>query len=273
MNDTIGRARRALPGLRLAVLLVAAAWLGGCSTCFGKPHGGGCLIPSGERILWAAKRAALDPYTWAPAAGALAFGIAEDWDHEVSDWARREQPIFGGSAGQAGRASRNATIGLSLATAMATPSGCNWGLNKAKVVAVQTYSALAPQIITRELKKATDRVRPNGRDDLSFPSSIAAEAAGWAASGRRNVRAMSIPRGYRTALEGCFTTLTALTAWSRVENGAHYPSDCLAGVAIGNFTSLFLQDAILGPSWRDFRLGVAPGREQTQFGLTYSFCK
>jgi hypothetical protein len=36
------------------------------------------------------------------------------------------------------------------------------------------------------------------------------------------------------------------TAWARIEAGAHYPTDVLAGAALGNFVSLFVHDAFLG---------------------------
>ncbi|MEJ2698889.1 MAG: phosphatase PAP2 family protein [Desulfuromonadales bacterium] len=42
-------------------------------------------------------------------------------------------------------------------------------------------------------------------------------------------------------------TLTAATAWARVEAKKHYPSDVLAGIAIGHFFGAFISDAFLGP--------------------------
>jgi len=35
------------------------------------------------------------------------------------------------------------------------------------------------------------------------------------------------------------------TAWARVEAGVHYPSDVLAGAALGNFLTAFIHDAFL----------------------------
>jgi membrane-associated phospholipid phosphatase len=43
-------------------------------------------------------------------------------------------------------------------------------------------------------------------------------------------------------------TLTAATAWARVEANQHYPSDVLAGIALGHFFGAFITDAFLGVS-------------------------
>lgn len=263
-DGTRSRAR----GQRVAVCLAAlvlASLFAGCQTCpRGKRWGKPCA-PTWARLGMAAKNAVLDPYTWAPLAGAAVFALNEDWDREVSNWARRETPIFGSksAASSGGKITRNIAMAGGLATAMGTPSGPYpyWGTNKAMGVAIQTAAALAPQAIVLEMKKATDRVRPSGKDDLSFPSTISSEAAAWSAMGRRNIREMTIPLGWRTAMEATLSASAGLTAWSRVENGSHYPTDVLVGLAIGNATSLFIQDLFLGPSWRNLRVGVSPARD------------
>jgi len=42
------------------------------------------------------------------------------------------------------------------------------------------------------------------------------------------------------------------TGWARVEAQKHYPSDVLAGMALGNFMAAFIYDAFMGlePPWR-----------------------
>ncbi|MCP5071037.1 MAG: phosphatase PAP2 family protein [bacterium] len=119
--------------------------------------------------------------------------------------------------------------------------------------------AWAPRGITRLLKESTNRARPNGKNDLSFPSTITAETAAWTALCRRNVAAMPIQKPYRMGVDVGFTALASLTGWSRVENGAHYPSDVLAGAPIGNFTSILIHDSFFGPSRRNFGMRVGPG--------------
>jgi hypothetical protein len=46
------------------------------------------------------------------------------------------------------------------------------------------------------------------------------------------------------------------TAWARMEGGWHYPSDTLAGMAIGNFCAEFFSDA---------SMGLGAGRERFGF--------
>ncbi len=256
------------------IAVVLGTLLAGCTTCprykrWGKP------CTSWHRIGQAAKNAVLDPYTWAPLIPAAVLAANEDWDREIADWARRETPIFGSrtNASNAGRAARHYCIACGLATAIATPSGPHpyWGTNKAMGIAVQTGAALAPQAIVLEMKKATDRVRPNGRDDLSFPSTISSEAAAWCASARRNIREMPVSRGWRTAMEIAVEAGAATTAWSRVENGSHFLTDCLVGLSIGNAMSLFIQDSLLGPSWRELpSVGVGPSRNGVNINVGYS---
>ena len=246
----------------------------GCQTCprykrWGKP------CTSLYRIGQAAKNAVLDPYTWAPLIPAVALAANEQWDRDISNWARKETPIFGSAsaASSGGKAARHAAMACGLATAIATPSGPfpYWGTNKAMGIAIQTGAALAPQAIVLEMKKATDRVRPNKKDDLSFPSTISSEAAAWCAVSRRNIREMPIPLGYRTAMEIAVESTAALTAWSRVENGSHFLSDCLVGLSIGNAVSLFIQDSLLGPSWRDLpSVGIGPSRGGMNVSLGYT---
>ena len=38
--------------------------------------------------------AARDPWVWIPLAGAAGLQI-DNWDRDVSDWARRETPLYG----------------------------------------------------------------------------------------------------------------------------------------------------------------------------------
>jgi hypothetical protein len=55
-------------------------------------------------------------------AGAAVFQI-DDWDREVADWARREQPIFGNDAAQWSDDLRSASSIAYVATVLLTPGG------------------------------------------------------------------------------------------------------------------------------------------------------
>jgi hypothetical protein len=200
---------------------------------------------------------------------------AGDFDAQVSEWAIREKPIFGTKtdATITGATLRDIVVVGSVGTALATPSGgfAEWGPNKAKGLAVETAAALAPQGVARYLKEWTHKLRPDASDNLSFPSTQATECAAWSAVARRNVASLPIDHGYRIAIDSGFGALTLISSWSRVENGKHYPSDCLAGISLGNFLGLFIHDTFLGPQWRDLTCCFAPTGEGMELQISTTF--
>jgi hypothetical protein len=57
---------------------------------------------------------------------------------------------------------------------------------------------------------------------------------------------MAVPEEVVIASRIFLVTLTTGVSWARVEAGSHYPSDVLAGVAMGHFIGAFINDAFLG---------------------------
>ena len=177
----------------------------------------------------------------------------DGWDRKVSNWARRETPIFGSQASAAEWSDRlrSASSFAYFATVVATPSGGNpatWLAAKARGTAV----GLAALVVTDEesalLKNATRRERPNGQDDQSMPSSHASRSAVLTQLGRRNVEWIDVNDTTRGVLDVSLTALTLGTSWARVEAGFHYPSDTLVGMALGDFNGVFFNDAFMGLS-------------------------
>jgi membrane-associated phospholipid phosphatase len=78
----------------------------------------------------------------------------------------------------------------------------------------------------------------------------------------RNLSSIDVSPAMRTALQIGAGTMTAGTAWARVEAGRHYPSDVLVGIALGNFMGAFFTEAFLGlePGAR-FSFSAAPMRD------------
>jgi membrane-associated phospholipid phosphatase len=95
------------------------------------------------------------------------------------------------------------------------------------------------------LKQNTDRSRPSGGHG-SFPSAHASGAAQYSAFAAANMEAWGWSQGAVAASNIGLGAITAATAWARVEANFHYPSDVLAGVAIGHFFGVFFTDAFLG---------------------------
>ena len=95
------------------------------------------------------------------------------------------------------------------------------------------------------IKLGVGRPRPDDSDNLSFPSGHASVAFTGATLTRRNLARLDLPAATRALLDVGAVSLAAGTAWARVEAGVHYPSDVLAGAALGNFVAAFVNDAFL----------------------------
>lgn len=64
----------------------------------------------------------------------------------------------------------------------------------------------------------------------------------------RNLDSIDLGPGTRQALNVGLDALTIGTAWARIEAGAHFPSDTLFSMALGNFCASFFNDAFLAPA-------------------------
>lgn len=229
-------------------LCVLSLFVSGCATSLDRYD-----EPSGtsrfKRIRLAAVQAARDPATWVPAAGALVLKTG-DLDQRVSDWAYKHTPIFG-SPEDASEASDKlldlACAGMFL-TALAIPEPVN-----AADHGITTYKGITAGYAVRQingtatssLKDETDQTRPNG-GDRSFPSAHTSQAFACATSSSLNLDAMPLSSDTRKAMRWHFTGLAAATAWARIESRDHYPSDTLAGAALGNFFAKFIYNAFFG---------------------------
>jgi len=237
--------------LQVSFLLLAWSIIG----CGSLPNGRGwgqdaTLTPGWGRISQAAWNAAASPATWGPAAGALAFQVGSA-DRNLAMWAMDHTPLYGSqeNAAHASDIISNVISAAYVGTALATPSGeepDEWALSKAKGFAVG-YSAVAINSqLTGLLKDETARTRPNGQDTQSFPSNHASKTGVYATLADRNVENMAVPEEVVIASRIFLVTLITGVSWARVEAGSHYPSDVLAGVAMGHFIGAFINDAFLG---------------------------
>ena len=77
---------------------------------------------------------------------------------------------------------------------------------------------------TTLLKEVVHRERPNGEDDLSFPSGHASNAFALAAVAERHY-------GWKAGVPAY--TLASLVAVSRLQRNKHYLSDVMAGATLG----------------------------------------
>ena len=234
------------------------------------------LFPGWQRLGKAALDAALSPATWVPAGTALALQI-DDWDENISDWASDNTPVFGSqkNAADASDILRDAALADYLITTLATPSGNDpgeWVIAKIKGLAVGYGALQVTRNTTFFLKDVTERTRPDESRDTSFPSNHASKAATYAILASRNVESLPISDGFKTALKIGTFSLDMGTAWARVEAKAHYPSDVLAGMALGHFFGAFMNDAFLGLNHpEDVGLIIEPSRDGFLFAIHWPF--
>lgn len=248
---------------RLVILVMASVTLSGCATLpNGRLWGEDATVrPGWDQVRSSAVDAARDPWVWGPLIGAAAFQI-DHLDRRTSDWAREHTPVFGSQSGAEDWSDdlRKASALAHYATIAATPGGdepVEWVIAKTKGVIVGFAAVSATSLVTQELKTSTDRVRPNGLADKSFPSGHTSSAAVHTRLASRNLRSIEMSRGARRAADVGLTALTIGTSWARIEAGWHFPSDTLFSMALGNFIASFVNDAFLGLEGRSGALSVA----------------
>ena len=224
------------------------------------------LAPGWARVGEAVLNSAESPETWVPAAGALAFQIGHA-DRNLEEWAATKTPVFG-SHERADRTSNDLqdTAGaLWIASGIITPSGDNAEdclIAKTQGFGVQTGAGIIMCETTGILKSSIDRTRPNGVDRGSFPSAHATNAAFYSTFAFRNIETLELPQAETTISQIGLGTLTAATAWARVEAAQHFPSDVLGGIALGHFLGVFFTDAFLGlENPRHVIMLIEPSRE------------
>lgn len=245
MNLAVVRVRAGL------LIVVCVCALTACGTL---PSGRGwgedaTIRPGWERVRTSAVNAARDPWVWVPVVGAAVFQI-DHWDRHTSDWARDNTPIFGSetSASDWSDYLLEAAVAADIATILATPSGTDageWWRNKGKGALVDVAAITSTNLVTGILKPTVGRTRPNGSKN-SFPSGHASSSAVLTRLSSRNLQSIKMSCGVRTTLDVSLYTVTIATSWARVEAGAHFPSDVLFGMALGNFFGSFFNDAFMG---------------------------
>ena len=250
----------------------------GCSTLGHRPQAGQPAAAQTRRptLSHAVRDAFLDPQTWLPAAAAVVFA-ATDLDDSVSDWAIDHTPLFGSRS-----AARDASDYLkwilqaeTLATVIARPTDQvdkPWWSTKAKQVGVELLASGVSAGTTRGLKELTNRERPDGSNSLSFPSGHATTAFSSATLSNRNLDAINLAPKVKYPLQIGNLLLASGVSWARIEGAKHFPSDVLAGAAIGHFFSAVIHDVFLGrPQAQRVRLIVQPSKDETMAYIVFPF--
>jgi len=281
LQKTVFRAASGLMHLAtilLPAMLLIAPFITGCGTLEnGRGWGQDAFFPiDPERVSRAAHDALFDAQTLIPLAGALVFAI-DDFDERVSNWAVKHNPIFG-SEDNARDASDYLKTTLeveAVVTALVTPSGDipeQWVISKSKGLGVELIAVGATSAATSWLKDATDRTRPDRSSDRSFPSAHTSSAFSYMTLANRNLDSIRLPQTLKTPLKVGNTLLATGVAWARVEGQRHYPSDVLAGAALGHFLTAFIHDAFLNlPDDSNIDFAIFPVKGGGGIELSFRF--
>jgi len=237
--------------LQMAILIWLLILVSACGTLpSGRGWGEDVSLSSWHRFKQAAISAAKDPETWVPLAGTAVF-LIDDLDENVSDWLSKETPVFGSNKAAADASSflKNSLNVIKVTTALATPGGDTageWVPAKLKGLAVMVVASEVPNKVTDLLKENTDRKRPDGSDNRSFPSGHTTQAYASSTLASRNVNSLDMSEKSRSLLRYTFKGMAAATAWARVEANRHYPSDVLFAAAMSHFLSALIHDTFMG---------------------------
>ncbi len=171
-----------------------------------------------------------DPNVWVPLLGIAALRT-NDLDRKISDKLRKDTPIFGGTeeAKDASDGFRNNTMVTFLAT------GLYLTKDYPKLLPSELLAVEAKSNIVVQVKEETGRLRPDESDYLSFPSGHAASSSVYAEMAKININLLPVTDDTKHALNLTMDGMAVGTAWARVEGGRHYPTDVLAGYALGRY--------------------------------------
>lgn len=186
------------------------------------------------------KKSALQKNVWVPASSALLFSLT-GYDGEFSDWASEKKPLFG-SVSRAKSYSDAMTFYYFPAANMISKGVQHYyGFRHENLLYHYTSFILAPALtflFNRELKDRSGRIRPDGSNDLSFPSSHTGIASSfneefWYANAHTSPRTLGHSIYYVN--EGIVSTV----ALARLEAKKHHLTDVLVGYSLGKFFSHF----------------------------------
>ncbi|MEM1436674.1 MAG: phosphatase PAP2 family protein [Pseudomonadota bacterium] len=217
----------------------------------------------GGRLRSATLTALRDRGTWLPLAGAAVLSIGS-LDEDLADWGAREQPLFGGKAADRSDLLLDLSRYSALATALLMPAE-RWS-DRGQNLLFAAGTLLANGAVVEAGKSLSQRTRPNGRGNRSFPSGHASQAATGSVLTVQQLQAAGLSPPWQRVAHTGFTLSAATTGWARIEARKHFPTDVLVGYALGNFMANFAR-ALFYPE-SPATLGLAPMADGMALTLT-----
>lgn len=203
-------------------------------------------LPDKERWKSALINASTNPNTLVPAIGSTVL-MAGKLDYKISEWARNKTPVFGSeeNAQNSSDIFRAYAGHGAILSSLFTYNNDKSLLPVFERIVLTNVSGSITAESTDILKEKTSRERPNAENKRSFPSGHTSAAFSNVGVANRNIDSLNIENHWKYTAQFIETSFGAATAWARVEAGSHYPSDVLAGAALGNFIAILLHDAFL----------------------------
>jgi len=196
-----------------------------------------------------------DPYTWMPL-GAAALVATSGKDKKISQKAIQETPLFGSNnaSDKASDDLRDVTSLIKNVSALMVKSECDIYTHPAQRMLLQQSIVMGSDGIAGEIKDLTKRQRPIW-DGYTFPSQHANKAFSYHAITRENLRCSQYVQ-YNNLLLWTSGIAATGTAYARVEAGAHYPVDVLAGAGFGNFITMTVNNALRAKKNNDEQIKI-----------------
>lgn len=206
----------------------------------------------GSRIKDAFVKNATSPHVWIPLVGAGAVHWM-GYDKKISKSQVEEKAVFTTPKNTSYWSDRLNQILLyeMYASILFTPSMnedkslTQYAISKAKGGFVVNMASSSSHWTRDMLAKYFKRERPNHIDNLSFPSGHSAEAGSRNMLISKNLDTMDMNPYLRTGIKVVNTGMATGTLWARLEGERHYPSDILAGYAVGSFVAGFVFDSLM----------------------------
>lgn len=236
--------------MRIILMVVFTIALTGCAVhrdqqVWGE---GATLHPGWDRAGAGLIYAVSSPGVWGSMVASLAIQRG-GWDQDVSGWAVEEAPVFG-SPERASRWSDDLAATSELVrvgSALGAPHHQGeWFSQKMGGVLNGYLAYQTTRLATTTLKDEVSRERPNGANRASYPSGHTSTAAVHSTMAAEAFAYYSGGSKLRAGLQGGSYAIAAATGWARVEAGVHYPSDVLAGFALGHMVGRFFSYTFFG---------------------------
>jgi hypothetical protein len=212
------------------IVIISCVFLSACS-----------IIPPASRWKETAVTNLQKTDVWMPTVAAILVRVE---DNHISHYAREKTPVFGNQQAAENFSKQGKTASKQIAIASAVVAGLQGDdiIDSMSEQLIATgYMLDTSSLVVSGIKNVSNRERPDGSDQLSFPSFDAMEAFSGAQFTSENMHRQGWFGDQQWLADTLLYGNASAVAWSRIEAGRHYPSDVLVGAAIGNFFASWAQ--------------------------------